>query len=221
MGKIKQGILGGFSGKVGTVVGSSWKGVAYMRGKAEHVNNPQTAGQLAQRAKMELAHTYLKPAIPYLNLGLRDVAKNRSPFNYAVSHFVKNAISGDYPDFTIDYSKIILSHGPLIPVVMTKVECYGPNVSFLWKVNSESSNADEYDIIMAFVINKDKAEVYYDMELAYRADMSTQAHLPDSWLNDHIEVYYSMASEDYKLISNSFYLGEFIASEPEEEPEEP
>ena len=32
MGKINQGILGGFSGKVGTVVGGSWKGTAYMRG---------------------------------------------------------------------------------------------------------------------------------------------------------------------------------------------
>lgn len=30
MGTIKQGILGGFSGKVGTVVGSTWKSVHYM-----------------------------------------------------------------------------------------------------------------------------------------------------------------------------------------------
>jgi hypothetical protein len=27
MGKINQGILGGFSGKVGNVVGGSWKGI--------------------------------------------------------------------------------------------------------------------------------------------------------------------------------------------------
>ena len=27
MGTIKQGILGGFSGKVGYVIGSSWKGI--------------------------------------------------------------------------------------------------------------------------------------------------------------------------------------------------
>lgn len=32
MGKIKQGILGGFSGKVGTVVGSYWNGIFYMKG---------------------------------------------------------------------------------------------------------------------------------------------------------------------------------------------
>ena len=39
MGTIKQGILGGFSGKVGTVVGSSWKGISYMRGQAQNVKN--------------------------------------------------------------------------------------------------------------------------------------------------------------------------------------
>ena len=50
MGKIKQGILGGFKGKVGTVIGASWNGIAYMRGLAQSVKNPKTAAQLTQRA---------------------------------------------------------------------------------------------------------------------------------------------------------------------------
>ena len=50
MGKIKQGILGGFRGTVGTVVGSSWNGIAYMKGKPQSVKNPKTAAQLQQRA---------------------------------------------------------------------------------------------------------------------------------------------------------------------------
>ena len=49
MGKIKQGILGGFKGKVGTVIGASWNGIAYMRGLAQSVKNPKTAAQLQQR----------------------------------------------------------------------------------------------------------------------------------------------------------------------------
>ena len=31
MGKIKTGILGGFQGKVGTVIGSTWRGESIMR----------------------------------------------------------------------------------------------------------------------------------------------------------------------------------------------
>jgi hypothetical protein len=50
MGKIKQGILGGFRGKVGTVIGSSWNGIAYMRGQAQSVRNANTEAQQAQRA---------------------------------------------------------------------------------------------------------------------------------------------------------------------------
>ena len=50
MGKIKQGILGGFRGTVGTVVGSSWNGIAYMKGKPQSVKNPKTVAQLQQRA---------------------------------------------------------------------------------------------------------------------------------------------------------------------------
>jgi len=46
MGKISQGILGGFSGKVGSVVGANWKGINYMRAKAVSVANPRTDGQV-------------------------------------------------------------------------------------------------------------------------------------------------------------------------------
>lgn len=52
MGIIKQGIMGGFSGNVGTVVGSSWKGISYMKSLPQSVKNPRSAGQVAQRTKM-------------------------------------------------------------------------------------------------------------------------------------------------------------------------
>lgn len=49
MGKIMQGILGGFSGKVGTVVGGTWKSISYIRSIATSVANPRTEKQLRQR----------------------------------------------------------------------------------------------------------------------------------------------------------------------------
>ena len=50
MGRILQGILGGFSGKVGPVVGASWKGIEYMRSYVKPAN-PQSDSQVVQRAK--------------------------------------------------------------------------------------------------------------------------------------------------------------------------
>jgi len=51
MGKIPQGILGGVSGKVGGVVGTSWKGINVIKTKPLSVANPRTSGQVAQRTK--------------------------------------------------------------------------------------------------------------------------------------------------------------------------
>lgn len=51
MGVIKRGILGGFSGAVANVVGSSWKGIAVIKSKPLSVANPKTAGQVSQRTK--------------------------------------------------------------------------------------------------------------------------------------------------------------------------
>lgn len=49
-GVILQGILGGFSGKVGPVVGGKWKDIDYMRGYVVPAN-PNTPPQQAVRAK--------------------------------------------------------------------------------------------------------------------------------------------------------------------------
>lgn len=51
MAKIKQGILGGFSGKVAGVVGTSWKGRAVMKSRPLSVANPRTDAQQEQRGK--------------------------------------------------------------------------------------------------------------------------------------------------------------------------
>lgn len=51
MAKIKQGILGGFSGKVASLVGTSWKGRAVMKSLPLSVANPRTESQVGQRNK--------------------------------------------------------------------------------------------------------------------------------------------------------------------------
>ena len=66
MGIIKQSILGGFSGKVGTVVGGSCKGIFYMRVLAQNVKNPRTDAQMNQRSNFALAMASLKPITNYV-----------------------------------------------------------------------------------------------------------------------------------------------------------
>lgn len=53
MGTIKRGILGGFRNKVGSVIGSSWKGIDTMRSMPLSVANPRTAKQVTVRGNFK------------------------------------------------------------------------------------------------------------------------------------------------------------------------
>lgn len=77
MAKIKQGILGGFSGKVAGVVGTSWKGRAVMKSRPLSVSNPKTDAQVAQRGKFS------------------DIAELASAILTTFVQPVENPISGD------------------------------------------------------------------------------------------------------------------------------
>lgn len=69
MGVYKQGILGPFSGKVGQVVGSNWRGVYYMRSLAPHVNNPKTVAQEGVRGRFKCCVETLRPWKEIVNVG--------------------------------------------------------------------------------------------------------------------------------------------------------
>lgn len=60
MGTIKKGILGSFSGKVGNVVGASWRNIAYMRSLPSSMRNPRTEKQVTQRNRFSLIGKFLK-----------------------------------------------------------------------------------------------------------------------------------------------------------------
>lgn len=55
MAIIKRGILGGFSNKIGNVVGTSWKGISVMRSLPQSVHNPKTEAQEEQRTLFAVA----------------------------------------------------------------------------------------------------------------------------------------------------------------------
>lgn len=90
MAIIDAGILGGLSGKIGNVVGSSWKGISYLRIKAARRANPRTVDQVNQRNKfssvVRLASELLYPLIhPYWN----SEAVRMSGYNLFVSRNIE------------------------------------------------------------------------------------------------------------------------------------
>ena len=103
MGTIKQGILGDFSGKVGTVIGGTWKGIGYMRGIPAKVANPQTDAQLAQRDKVKITMAFLQPLTQFVRIGWREFAVKMTAMNAAVHH--QKCHSGHVSKFHFGLSK--------------------------------------------------------------------------------------------------------------------
>ena len=170
MGKIKQGILGGFNGTVGTVVGGSWKGLAYMRGKAQSIKNPRTEKQMAQRMKFAVAQRFLKVMSAYLQVGFRNYTEHQTANNAAMSYTVLNSITGKYPSLEVEPSKVLVSSGSLMPGRYCAAKVADNVASFTWEDNSGESHASVDDFAMPMVYNFTKRECVFTTEEASRVD---------------------------------------------------
>ena len=208
MGKIRQGILGGFNGTVGTVVGGSWKGTAYMRGKAQSIKNPRTEKQMAQRIKFGIAQKFLKVMTGYLQTGYRNYTQHQTATNAAMSHTVRNCIVGKYPTFGIDPSKVQVSSGSLMPGRFCTVKVANNVATFAWEDNSDESHASVDDFAMPLIYNFTKREAIFTTEEASRVDCKVTLKLPADWDGDMLSCYIGFASVQNNGVSNSVYVGD-------------
>ncbi len=207
MGTIKQGILGGFSGKVGTVVGGSWKGISYMRSLPQNVKNPRTERQMNQRTKFALTLSVLKPMTALLRTGWKLFAHKQTPFNAAMSYTLANAITGAYPDYEIDSSKVLVSRGALTSATNASAKPENGNIVFSWDDNSGVNSAKQTDKTLIAVLNPTKGEAITDTAGAERSQGTQTLALPADWTGDDLHTYLGFISEDGKEIANSVYLG--------------
>ena len=208
MATIKKGILGGFSGKVGTVIGGNWKGVDYMRSLPKASSKPATALQTDQRLKFAAVMAFLKPIAAIVTKGYQSVTGARTPLNAAVSYHVKNAITGISPDFTIDTSKVIFSQGDIAGAWAPMVESTLPaSISFSWQDNTGTGLAESEDKAVLLVHNPAKAQYVSLENAAERADGEVNLILPANFTGDEVDCWISFSTEDGKRMATSVYIG--------------
>ncbi len=203
MGIINQGILGGFSGKVGSVVGANWKGINYMRSKAVSVANPRTEGQVRQRTKFSVTLSFLQPITEFLRVGYKMYAIKKTAFNAAMSYFIDNAITGESPDFMIDPTKVLVSRGPLTPALNATASIQPGEVSVSWDDNTSLGSAAATDKALIVAYNVTKKEAVYTTSGANRSEGNQVLPIPNDWSGDTISVHLGFISEDGTKVSNS------------------
>jgi hypothetical protein len=214
MGTIKKGILGGFNGKVGTVVGSNWKQTAYMRSLASSVKNPRTPAQLKHRAKFKMTMEYLQPLAPLIRIGWKHFAKkNQSVFNVAFNYFFKN-VMGPYWvwELEADPRKILISRGTLTPAEQTSITIgHNPGVTsftVFWRDNSDVGDASKDDIALIAIVNRHKRKsiISFNEFTRFRTIGSGRFTIPKDWVGDQVYTYLGFVSADGKRVSNSVYV---------------
>ena len=217
MGKINQGILGGFSGKVGTVVGSTWKSINYMRALAVNVHDAKSEKQLCQRGKFRTVVNFTKTITPFLRVGFQEHEEGRSAVNAATSYLMLHAVEGCADGAVLNFDKVRVSQGSLTAAADASAEVAANKVTFSWTDNSGAGDAQAEDAAMVLAFNKDRQEAVYLLAAAIRADGTAELPLPTSWDGEALAIYLAFCSADGQHVSNSICLhNDATSTEPDD-----
>ncbi len=203
MATFSQGILGGFSGKVGNIVGSSWKGTNVIKIKPSSVSNPNTLPQQNQRMRFALVGRFLQVHRNLVNIGFSDFKAGMSPTNAAMAYNLQNAITGVFPDLSIDYKKVQLSHGSL-PVLAGATATVPDDltIALAWTDNTGNMKAQATDQLAVGFFHPESGETAYFINCAARSEATVSLTLPAEWAGRSLEVLVFLTSATY-LAGNS------------------
>ncbi|MGK9118021.1 DUF6266 family protein [Olivibacter jilunii] len=213
MGRYVKGANGAFSGKVGSVVGSSWRSINYLRSLPKITKKGASEAQIAHRTKFAISSQYLRPLKDILNIGFSDQQQAKSSgYNMAVRAFFNNAIIGEYPDFEVDFSKMELSRGSINPLPgLGYVEANPGELSFTWQTDTNKYNAFADDAVLLVIYNQSK-RMYMIYDEASRADGTFSVAISINYSGDVLHAWGFALHRNGKLASTSQYLGTLTVS---------
>jgi hypothetical protein len=204
MARLITGINGPFIGKVGTVVGSSWLGIPYMKAKYKR---KKRAGKKEKenRSKFAMAHFWLQPLLKFVREGFKDFSPRSRGFNAAKSYLLKNAFEGEQPDIRINPALVKLSAGDLPLSGNITAEKSGPEkISFTWD-KAEIRGSDRYDQVMLVAYSIKDRKVFYNITGQFR---NTGADTLSVYEGKTYHLWLAFTAADRSRQSDSVYLGE-------------
>ena len=199
MAKIYQGILGGFEGTVGPVIGYRWKNIWCTRRKPTQVCNPRTERQMAHRHLFgEMVHLAgrLRPA---LKVGLRQRAADwdMTEGNAFVHMNWRRGARPGYRDMAVSY-------GPVAPVAFATAIIADNRLTVSFEKNPLHRQANATDSVHLFVYNASLDECV-KLVTVERRQQQASAPLPEGWSGDELHVW-GFAEDHAGRCSTSQYI---------------
>lgn len=208
MARITKGILGGFSGKVGTIVGANWRGKDIIRSVPTPSNRPPSEKQMLQQMKFKLVIGFLRPLgfIQKKYFGVNSGSKSR--INLAVSYTISEAVQmvADAPQLI--YNKVLITKGDLTGFQnVVAAPQAGNKIKLTWEDNSVQGNAKGTDKVTVICYSKELDSFAIFETVADRSDLTTEVTLPAYYATKDMQVWVYLNALDESIVCNSSYLG--------------
>ena len=212
MGRIRKGANGGFSGKAGSVIGSNWRDIDYIRGLPKLSGKPASQRQLEQREKFKVAVNFLQQIKPVLNSGFRTQKVGRATgYNLGLQILLQEAVIGTYPTFEIDYSKVTLSKGGRGPALGPTISSPEPaTIELTWASVPNKAIAQPDDVATIVLYSKEMNQFVISDTDVTRAEESWSVVMPGLFSATEIYGWIFFEDRDHKLVSNSAYAGSVV-----------
>lgn len=218
MANYNQGILGPFSGKVGPVVGSTWKGRQVMKGRPypKKKVTPSTLQAMIQQ-RFTVISRFLRPLGGYISMGMKFAAKAAAitPRNYATKRNMENSMNLSGGVWSVVPSTIEISEGNFGNVESLLLAQAANNLNVTWTNNAGPTIGvttggrnvvlHDSDKVWAIAYNVEKNEVSLPSSGAgSRDDASAVIPRPSSWVaGDHVHLYVFVMAQEYDTYLNA------------------
>lgn len=208
MGTIKKGILGGFSGTVGTVVGANWRGMDIIRSRPKASSSNPSPQQLLQREKFALAIRFQNALRQMQSRLYGNNAGVKSRVNLAASYLLKEVITTENGQAVLQMNKVLITKGDLTDFQnLTMTVSANQTLDFLWEDNSAQMQTSETDIFCTAVFEEESGTFAVKEGPEPRNLGAAAVVLPATWAGKTVHVYAFLQNADQIITCNSLYLG--------------
>ena len=153
MAKLLGNSLQGLSGRLGDIVGYSWNGVQCVRSRPQRVRNPRTEAQQSHREQFR-QEVQLAAQMRYaLIKGFGGLARENhmTPQNLFM-RVNRGAFGWNEGTLTVDYERLVLSAGPVSPVVFEAPVLDADNVlTVSFRKHRPGAGGGNFDSVFVFI----------------------------------------------------------------------
>ena len=205
MALFKSTTFGKISGKHGPAVAALFKNGTNILKVFRKASNPDTPRQKNQRSKFGFVVKELNCMRSVFTITF----DGQYGINRVVSMAMKTSLTGEYPDFKLDYSKIIISEGTLNKTAQVRLEQVGGStVKIDWNAE-ELLGRNPADNVNLVFLNQTSKSVILKQNVALSGAGSAEVDLPVNWLDKELHSWIYFTSPNGIQYSTSQYICQF------------